>query len=131
MTEDEHHEGGCACGAVRFIATGAPKRMGLCHCLTCRKRHGSAFNPFVVYRTDRVEITGALNAWRSSEHGVRLGCAVCGSAICMVEDGLDEIELNSGSFDETGLFTPQYENWIGHREPWLTPIGHQNSGNRP
>jgi hypothetical protein len=41
--------GGCACGAVRFAVRGAPVRAGLCHCLTCRKAHAAAFNPFVVY----------------------------------------------------------------------------------
>ena len=35
--------GGCLCGAVRLIATGAPDRVGLCHCLDCRKHHGALF----------------------------------------------------------------------------------------
>lgn len=30
--------GGCLFGAVRLEATGAPYRVGLCHCLDCRKR---------------------------------------------------------------------------------------------
>ncbi|MGX1099285.1 hypothetical protein ACSSVZ_003338 [Amorphus sp. MBR-141] len=31
--------GGCQCGAVRLVATGRPYRVGLCHCLDCRKHH--------------------------------------------------------------------------------------------
>ena len=40
--------GGCACGGVRFVATGEPLRMGLCHCLTCQRAHAAAYNPFIV-----------------------------------------------------------------------------------
>jgi hypothetical protein len=29
--------GGCLCGNVRIEASGLPYRVGLCHCLDCRK----------------------------------------------------------------------------------------------
>lgn len=35
--------GGCLCGKVRFTASGEPDRVGLCHCLDCRKHHGALF----------------------------------------------------------------------------------------
>jgi len=35
--------GGCACGRLRVVATGAALRVGLCHCLDCRKHHGALF----------------------------------------------------------------------------------------
>ena len=35
--------GGCLCGDVRFVAAGRPYRVGLCHCLDCRKHHGALF----------------------------------------------------------------------------------------
>jgi len=117
------YSGGCACGAVRFEATGAPLRAGLCHCLTCRKYHGSAFNPFLVFRFDQVALSGVLKPWRSSDHANRLSCAVCSSPVCYQEDGGEEIELNLGSFDDTSLFSPMYENWVTRREAWLPPLG--------
>lgn len=117
------HQGGCACGGVRFEAIGDPLRVGLCHCLTCRKHHGSAFNPFIVFRFDRVLIGGALRSWRSSEHGVRMSCEVCSSPICYQEDDSQEIELNLGSFDEPSVFAPTYENWVLRREDWLPTWG--------
>jgi len=43
------HSGGCACGKVRFEARGEPYRVGMCHCLTCRKVHGAPFNFYVVF----------------------------------------------------------------------------------
>ncbi|HZF36392.1 MAG TPA: GFA family protein, partial [Candidatus Angelobacter sp.] len=33
--------GGCLCGNVRIVASGLPYRVGLCHCLDCRKHHGA------------------------------------------------------------------------------------------
>ena len=117
------HNGGCACGAVRFEAIADPLRVGLCHCMTCRKRHGSAFNPFAVFRFQDVLIAGALRTWRSSEHGRRMSCEVCCSPICYQEDEGGEIELNLGSFDDTSLFAPMYENWVVHREDWLPHWG--------
>jgi hypothetical protein len=41
---------------------GEPIRVGLCHCLTCRKAHAAAFFPFVIFRKDQVRILGATSA---------------------------------------------------------------------
>ena len=112
--------GGCACGAVRFTTRGAPDRAGLCHCMTCRKAHASAFNPFVVFKAEQVEISGDLDSWESSPSYRRTFCKVCGSRIVGENDG--EYELSIGSFDEPGAFVPQYESWIVRREPWLAPL---------
>jgi hypothetical protein len=46
------HEGGCACGAVRYRVKNAPFRTGVCHCKLCQRRTGSAFGVGVYFRTD-------------------------------------------------------------------------------
>jgi hypothetical protein len=118
--DDQTREGGCACGAVRFTARGEPLRVGLCHCLTCRKSHASAFNAFAIYSASQVEIRGESEAWRSSPSYDRHFCLKCGSGV-FGRDG-EEVELSVGSFDTPGLFEPEYELWIGRREPWLAPL---------
>ena len=50
--------GGCLCGDVRIVATGAPYRVGLCHCLDCRKLHAAPFMAFAVFEQDAVAVTG-------------------------------------------------------------------------
>jgi len=46
---DSVHKGGCACGKVRVEARGEPYRVGVCHCLTCRKLHGAPFSFYAVF----------------------------------------------------------------------------------
>ena len=121
----ERRAGGCACGAVRFNTLAEPKRGGLCHCMTCRKAHAAAFNPFVVYDPREVEITGAMSAWESSPGYVRYFCGTCGGRVLAENrdgDGGREYELSLGSFDATGWFGPQYESWTVRREPWLAQL---------
>jgi hypothetical protein len=120
MTDDvDVHKGGCACGAFRFRAEGQPIRASLCHCMTCRQVHGSAFGAYAIFPRDKVELTGRLAVWQSSEEGRRHFCPVCGSVAYMEYVTKPEIDLPIGAFDETGLFEPTYELWCKHREPWL------------
>ncbi|MBJ7412846.1 MAG: GFA family protein [Phenylobacterium sp.] len=112
--------GGCACGAVRFMSRTEPLRVGLCHCMTCRKAHAAAFNPFVVFKAEAVEVTGNLRSWFSSAGYDRQFCGECGSRVIALNG--DEVEVSLGSLDEPGLLDPQYESWIVSREPWLAPL---------
>ncbi|HVE07590.1 MAG TPA: GFA family protein [Paraburkholderia sp.] len=115
----EVHEGGCACGAVRFRAYGAPNRVGICHCMTCRRIHGSAFGSYAVFARSAVQFSGTTQVWRSSEAGRRHFCPVCGSVAFMEYGDEPEIDVPLGAFDRVGEFEPTYELWCDRREPWL------------
>lgn len=115
---DDNLTGGCACGQLRFEVRGAPKRVGLCHCMTCRKTSGSVFNAFAVFPTDQVTITGESRGWETSPGSADHFCPRCGSQV-FYADGGDEIEIKLGAFDRTDLFTPTYEAWAKRRESWL------------
>jgi len=105
---DSIHKGGCACGQVRFEARGEPYRVGVCHCLTCRKAHGT-FNFFAVFPTGDVTVTGDAIEFASSEQAQRYSCRSCGAPV----------HSTYGRDDEIGLFLPSYELWTIRREPWL------------
>lgn len=116
-------DGGCACGAVRFVAEGRPYRVGLCHCLDCRKQHGAPFGAFAIFPADRVTFFGdAPGVHASSTSGRRYFCRRCGSPVFSRDEGSDEVDLALGSFDETDRFTPTYELWLVRRESWLPPM---------
>ena len=113
------HKGGCACGRVRVEARGEPYRVGVCHCLTCRKLHGMPFSFYAVFSPDAVTIKGQVDVFASSEHGRRYFCPACGSQVYSHYSRPDEIYVYPGSFDETGLWEPTYELWTIRRDPWL------------
>lgn len=104
--------GGCLCGKVRFIATGHPDRVGLCHCLDCRKHHGTLFYGAAIYPETSVRTTGETHDYRG-----RHFCPRCGSSV-FARSG-DEIELHLGALDAPDRLKPTYECWVSRREPWL------------
>ncbi|KRB81215.1 hypothetical protein ASE00_14525 [Sphingomonas sp. Root710] len=120
MDESEVSEGGCACGAVRFVVVGKALRSGLCHCLTCQRAHGGPFFPFVVFCRDQVRLTGPLRTWHSTAAYSRCFCTACGSRVASLTN--DAVELCSTQFDRAGMFPPQYESWTIRRQPWLKPL---------
>lgn len=108
----ERVTGGCSCGAVRVVARGAPLRVGLCHCLDCRKHHGAVFHASAIYPAAAVTVTGDPRDWKG-----RFFCPTCGSPV-FGRSG-EEVEVNLGALDEVGVFAPTYELWTVRREGWL------------
>jgi hypothetical protein len=104
--------GGCLCGALRFVAKGQPYRVGICHCLDCRKSHGALFHASAIFPEDAVTVTGGWHSYQD-----RSFCPTCGSQV-FAHIG-DEIGINLGAFDAPDQFTPTYELWTIRREGWL------------
>lgn len=108
-------EGGCRCGAVRMVASGEPYRVGICHCLDCRKYHGAPFHASAIFPEAAVVITGEVRAFEE-----RYFCPKCGSPV-FSRSG-DEIEISLGALDQPNQFVPTYEIWTIRRESWLPPL---------
>lgn len=111
----ERFTAGCLCGAVRLVATGLPYRVGICHCLDCRKFHGALFHASAVFAPEAVSISGT-----PAEYEGRFFCPRCGSSV-FSRSG-DEIEINLGSLDQPDQLVPTYELWVIRREAWLPPF---------
>ena len=107
--------GGCLCGDVRLVASGRPYRVGICHCLDCRKHHGALFYAAAIFPQDAVAIAGETRDFRG-----RHFCPRCGSSV-FARFG-DEIEVHLGALDAPDQLVPSYENWIVRRESWLPPF---------
>ncbi|KZL26456.1 GFA family protein [Pseudovibrio sp. Ad37] len=108
----EQVTGSCLCGAVRLVATGEPDRVGMCHCLGCRKHHGAVFHASAVYPEEKVSIEGEVNAYQG-----RFFCPKCGSSVYSTSEG--EVEVHLGALDEPNQMAPTYELWTTRRETWL------------
>jgi hypothetical protein len=107
--------GSCLCGNVKIVASGQPYRVGLCHCLHCRKHHGALFHASAIFPEAAVTIEG-----ETGEYAGRHFCPRCGSSVFSCS--ADEIEVNLGSLDAPDQLLPTYELWTTRRESWLPPF---------
>lgn len=106
---------GCLCGNIRIVAAGKPYRVGICHCMDCRKHHGALFHASAIFPENAVTIHGEPRSYEG-----RFFCPRCGSSVYSRSD--DEIEINLGSLDAADQLKPTYELWTIRRESWLPPF---------
>ncbi|WP_420138263.1 GFA family protein [Sphingomonas sp.] len=118
--------GGCLCGAVRFVARGPAYRVGLCHCLDCRKHTGSLFHASAIFPQGAVTVSGETSSYRG-----RRFCPICGSSV--LQQSGDEMEVSLGALDAPSQLPPTYELWTVRREAWLPPfpLARVYPGDRP
>ncbi len=118
--------GGCLCGDVRIVASGRPYRVGLCHCLDCRKHHGALFAASAIFPEEAVVIEG-----ETRDYAGRHFCGRCGSSVFGRSE--DEIEVNLGCLDAPDQLVPTYELWTVRRESWLPdfPVAREYERDRP
>ena len=107
--------GGCRCGRIRITCSGEPYRVGLCHCLDCRKQHGALFHASAIFPEAAVTIEGEARGYEG-----RFFCPECGSPV-YGRSG-DEVEVNLGALDAPDQWAPTYELWTIRREAWLPPF---------
>ncbi|SNS95564.1 GFA family protein [Tropicimonas sediminicola] len=111
--------GGCLCGEVRFVARGRPDRVGLCHCLDCRKHHGALFYAAAIFSAQAVTVQGETRSYAG-----RHFCPRCGASVFACSG--DEIQLQLAALDDTAGLVPDYECWAVRREAWLPPFPFQS-----
>ena len=111
----EKFAGGCLRGDIRILAKGRPYRVGLCHCLDCRKHHGALFHASAIFPEDAVIIEGETRDFAGRHFCVRCGSSVFGRSG-------DEVEVYLGALDNPNQLVPTYELWTVRRESWLPPF---------
>ena len=119
----DRFKGSCLCGAIRIEASGQPYRVGLCHCMDCRKHHGALFHASAIFPEDAVTIIGETHAYQG-----RHFCPTCGSSVFSRSD--NEFEFNLGTLDQPDQLKPTYELWTCRRESWLPAFPIQQSYER-
>ena len=124
---DTIHEGGCACGSLRYEAQGEPIFVNNCHCRLCQRQTGgtSVVNGF--WESDRVTVTQGeltehtLKGGSGGEHVIRR-CAQCGTAVFShyPRVGRLGVGVRIGSFDDPTPFTPTAVVFTAYKMPWVT-----------
>lgn len=126
-TSDETaREGGCACGAVRYRATGEPIFVNNCHCTLCQRQSGAASVVNAFFETGRVVLlTGALVDSRvptgSGGEQAILRCAACGTALWSHYPGLGRgaCAVRAGTLDDPAAVRPDAATYVAERWPWV------------
>lgn len=114
-------EGGCICGAVRFVAGGEPKSVFWCHCQSCRKHSGAPVSVFVGFERDAYTVTkGEITKFNSSPGTTRGFCARCGSTLTCESAKLPtETHFHIGAFDDPAQLTPSKHVFRNEQLSWL------------
>jgi hypothetical protein len=119
----------CRCGQLRATVTGEPVRVSVCHCLSCKKRSGSAFAVQARWPKDQVRIEGASKSFvKIADSGNRATfhfCPECGSDVYYEIEGKfdDLVAIPVGAFDEPWFATPSYSVWEQRRHDWVEIVG--------
>jgi hypothetical protein len=118
---DERIEGGCLCGAVRYVVSGTPIGVAWCHCQSCRRHSGAPVSVFLAVGRDAYAVTkGDITRFNSSPGRWRGFCARCGSTLtCEGEPTSPEVHFHIGSVDRAAQFPPTRHIFPEERLPWL------------
>jgi hypothetical protein len=111
-------EGGCLCGAVRFVAAEAETHAHACHCRMCRRWGGGP--ALGVDAGADIAWTGFENVatYRSSDWAERGFCRVCGTHLFyrLVDTGWTN--LNAGVCDDDSGFALTSEIFVDEQPGW-------------
>jgi hypothetical protein len=116
-------EGGCYCGAVRYLAEGDPALKAQCHCRECQYVTGGGPNYFMMMPAGGFRYTkGAPKTFTRAdlEHPVtREFCAECGTHLVTRPPGMPLVVLKVGTLDDPALFEgPQVAIYAMDKQPF-------------
>jgi hypothetical protein len=101
-------EGGCYCGAVRYVADGEPMLKAQCHCRECQYISGGAPNMFLLMPPDGFRYAkGQPKQFSRSDLEspvTREFCPECGTHLATRRPGLRAVVVKVGTLDDPGLF---------------------------
>jgi hypothetical protein len=115
--------GRCVCGAIRLELRGELRDIVVCHCVECRRTHGTAAAYTAVDRAGlTVDDPEGLLRWfpgpQSATGGERGFCSRCGSSLLWREPGVTTYSVAAGALDGvTGLRIGRHI-WDEQRADW-------------
>lgn len=122
----EAREAACSCGQLRLAVEGEPFAVGICHCLACQRRTGSAFGMQAGYDEGQVEVTGRSTEYaRTSDEADRKVhvfhfCPECGSTVFYTEpDEPGLLVVMTGAFADPAFPAPTEAGYQNRRHRWV------------
>jgi len=118
--------GSCLCGQVTYRISGKIGPVVHCHCVTCRKAHGSAFSSVAAVKDNDFELSGKdkVHKYESSEGKNRYFCSKCGTQLYAKKDGTEHIVLRMGSLDDDPRTEEKNHIWVSQKASWYSITSH-------
>jgi hypothetical protein len=115
-------EGGCYCGAVRYMAEGEPIMKAQCHCRECQYFTGGAPNMFLAVPPESFKYTkGAAKQFARNDLEkpvTREFCPECGTHV-VTRPRMRIVVIKVGTLDDPGMFgTPQMAIFTVDKQPF-------------
>ncbi len=116
-------EGGCLCGAVRYVANGAPIVVADCYCVDCRKSSGTSHCTHVAMGSDGFKLSGKVSSYShpadSGNSVTRHFCGTCGSAIFSTNSAMEGMTfVRASSLDDLDAVEPQMTVYASRAPKW-------------
>lgn len=113
----------CSCGQLQIRITGALLGVGVCHCLACQRRTGSAFATLASFAVP-FQITGTAKDFvRVGDQGTKFTfsfCPECGTNLFHREEGEeDSIAVAVGAFADPDFPWPEVATYDVRRHSWV------------
>ena len=120
-------EGGCLCGAVRYVLKAEPQVTAVCHCTHCQRQSGGVFSVNLVVPEAAYAQTGETKVFPdrgdSGKPVWRHFCANCGSPIISTIELMPGVVMvKAGTLDDLTGITPSLEVYTDHAADWMAPI---------
>jgi hypothetical protein len=120
----ESYEGGCLCGAVRYIVTAAPIHTFFCHCKHCQKETGGPFATEIYVPRNAVKITGEVRTHAvTGDSGKKVPRQFCGTCGCPLftefEIEPENICVKACSLDDPSWLKPEFHLFVKSKQPWF------------
>jgi hypothetical protein len=119
------HEGGCACGAVRYRLKNAPLRTSICHCKFCQRRTGSAFGVNLYFTPEDFELVrGELRAYEHRSDETRRwlkmeSCPKCATTLTWTLEITPLRGVAAGTLDDSSWLKIERHAWIRSKQHWV------------
>ncbi len=112
--------GSCLCGSVTYEITGPISDVIHCHCITCRKAHGSAFSSVAGVQDSDFKLShlGSLKSYESSAGKHRFFCYNCGSQVYAKRDHSAHVILRLGTLDSDLSSSEKEHIWGSQKANW-------------
>jgi len=118
--------GSCLCGTVKYSVNADFEMSGNCHCRTCRKNTGGAFEAFaIISRENLTFLAGeaSLVQYRISPKAKKHFCGTCGTPVFNQHRlAPGKLIVHVGTLDDPACVAPAVNLYCASMLPWVAEI---------